>query len=77
MSKTIEITLDDHCADIISKEVDAGKYASASELVHEAIQLLEKQKSLVFIENIIEEAEKSGEVQNFSKQEFIAQMKAK
>lgn len=76
MGKTIEIKLDEHCAAVIAQEVAAGTYTSASELVHEAIQLLEKQKSKVYIENIIQKAEASGEVEDFSREQFIADMKA-
>ena len=71
----MEIQLDEHCAEIAAQEVATGTYASASELVHEAIQLLEKQKSKVYIENIIQKAEESGEVTDFSREQFIAQMK--
>lgn len=43
MSKTIEITLDDHCASFLSSESLKGK--SANEVVHQAIKLFEKKQA--------------------------------
>lgn len=60
MSKTIEITLDEHCASLIQEEVAAGSYKSASELVHKAIQLLEKHSNLKHKENLIQEGQASA-----------------
>lgn len=77
MSKTIEITLDEHCAAIIKEEIAAGSYKNASEMVHQAIVLLEKQSSLKYIESLIKEGENSGKVMEFDRDKFIAEMKRK
>ena len=69
MSKTIEITLDDHCASFLSKESLKGK--SANEVVHQAIKLFEKKQAE---EVLIEELQKgmdSGFVENWSFDEWI------
>ncbi|MGD0662559.1 MAG: type II toxin-antitoxin system ParD family antitoxin [Syntrophorhabdales bacterium] len=40
---TINISLTPHLEDIIRKKVDSGLYASASEVVREALRLMEEQ----------------------------------
>ena len=42
MSKTVLITLSDHFQHLITNQVEAGHYASASEVVAAAMQLFEE-----------------------------------
>ena len=45
MSKTIEITLDEHCTQAIENAMTSGIYTDHNAVIHEALALLEKKQA--------------------------------
>jgi Arc/MetJ-type ribon-helix-helix transcriptional regulator len=43
MSKTIEVTLDDHCNNVIQTELDSGEYEGVNDVIHGDLIILEKE----------------------------------
>ncbi len=55
------ITLNDHLNDFVAREVTAGRYSSASEVVSAGLRLLEtEEQKLTTLRAALEEGESSG-----------------
>jgi len=78
MPKNTSILLGDYFDKFISKQVETGKYSSASEVVRAALRLFEQeenQKKELIKE--LKKGEKSGLVKNFDRKKFIDGLHAK
>ena len=61
MPNNASITLDDHLNDFVAREVTAGRYSSASEVVSAGLRLLEtEEQKLTTLRAALEEGESSG-----------------
>ena len=61
MAKNTSIILNDHFETLISRKVESGEYASASEVVRAALRLLEeKEARLEALRRALVEGEQSG-----------------
>ena len=61
MSNNPSITLDDHLNEFVDREVMAGRYSSASEVVSAGLRLLEtEEQKLSTLRAALEEGESSG-----------------
>lgn len=72
MAKNTSILLGDYFDKFIAKQVETGKYSSASEVVRAALRLFEyeeNQKKELIKE--LKKGEKSGRVKNFNKKKFL------
>jgi putative addiction module CopG family antidote len=72
MSKTIKVTLDDHCTLAIENALTSGKYQNATAVVQEAIALFEKKQAE---ETLVAELQKgidSGFVEDFNFDHWLA-----
>lgn len=66
MGKNTSISLGDHFERFIQKEVAAGRYSSASEVVRTALRLLEVEESKIkVLRSALEEGENSQIVEDF------------
>ena len=75
MSKTIEVTLDDHCNKVIQTELDSGEYEGVSDVIHEALIILEKKKAMAKLDTELQKGIDSGFDHNFSYPEWLKSVK--
>lgn len=78
MGRNTSISLGQHFEEFIKSEVDSGRYNSASEVVRDALRILEKRKEQDDrLLSALKAGEDSGYSGNFTAAEFLAEMKAK
>lgn len=76
MAQNTSISLDDHFANFLSREVETGRYRSASEVVRAALRLLEDQETqMAALRSALIVGEDSGEPQEFDFDAFVASKK--
>ena len=74
MNKNTSISLSDHFAEFVDRQVDTGKYASASEVVRAGLRLLEEHEDhIAAVRAALIEGEQSGEPQPFDVKAMIAE----
>lgn len=77
MAQNTSISLDDHFSDFLQREVDSGRYRSASEVVRAGLRLLEDHETrLAALRAALEAGEASGEPAAFDFDAFIARKKS-
>ena len=75
-SGNTSISLGDHFADFIDRQVEGGRYVSASDVVRAGLRLLEERESkLVVLQAALSEGEASGDFQDFDTDRFLASMR--
>lgn len=78
MARNTSISLGTHFADFIDKQVEEGRYGSASDVVRAGLRLLEEREAqMKALRKSLEEGEASGEPQPFDEQAFLSEMRAK
>ncbi|TQO19240.1 antitoxin ParD1/3/4 [Rhodoglobus vestalii] len=76
MAQNTSISLDDHFARFLSREVEAGRYRSASEVVRAALRLLEDQETqMAALRAALIAGEDSGAPEDFDFDAFVASKK--
>jgi len=76
MATNTSISLDDHFADFLARQVSTGRYRSSSEVVRAALRLLEDQETrLAALRGALIDGEESGEPEPFDFDAFIAAKK--
>ena len=74
MAKNTSITLGPHFDEFISKQVNTGRFGSASEVIRAGLRMLEDSESkLETLRNLLNEGEQSG-IADYSYDEFIAEL---
>ena len=78
MAKNTSILLGEHFEKFISREVSAGKYGSAREVVRTALRILEseEEKKSALIKALTK-GEKSKRIENFDAKAHLAQLHKK
>ena len=77
MAQNTSISLDDHFAGFLSREVATGRYRSASEVVRAGLRLLEDQEThMAALRVALIAGEESGEPENFDFDAFVASKKS-
>jgi len=78
MSKNTSILLGDHFNKFISREVESGRYSSASDVVRSALRLLEIEENRIkWLRNELEIGEKSGFVENYDPKKHLQEIRKK
>ncbi|WP_156761052.1 type II toxin-antitoxin system ParD family antitoxin [Microbacterium karelineae] len=73
MAQNTSISLDDHFSAFLSREVDSGRYRSASEVIRAGLRLLEdRETQLAALRAALVSGENSGEAEEFDFDAFIA-----
>lgn len=74
MAKNTSISLGDHFDGFIARQLDSGRYGSASEVVRAALRLLENSESRMdALRRMLDEGEQSG-LTEYSYETFIAEL---
>lgn len=77
MAQNTSISLDDHFAGFMSREIASGRYRSASEVVRAGLRLLEDQETrMAALRAALDEGERSGEPDDFDFDAFIESKRA-
>lgn len=76
MATNTSISLDDHFADFLAREVSTGRYRSASEVIRAGLRLLEDQETqMAALRAALIAGEESGEPEDFDFDAFIVAKK--
>lgn len=76
MALNTSISLDDHFAEFLTREVESGRFRSSSEVVRAGLRLLEDQETqLAALRALLVAGEQSGEPEEFDFDAFIASKK--
>jgi antitoxin ParD1/3/4 len=77
MAKNTSMSLGDHFASFIDRQVRAGRYGSASDVVRAGLRLLEEHEARVrALQDALIAGEQSGEPEPFDFEAFKARKKA-
>lgn len=75
MAKNTSILLGDYFNSFIDKQIQSGKYASASEVIRAALRLFEHEESKKSeLINELKKGEKSGFIKDFDRTSFLNQL---
>ncbi|GJD51782.1 Antitoxin ParD1 [Methylobacterium crusticola] len=76
MARNTSISLGDHFAQFIDRQVEGGRYGSASDVVRAGLRLLEEREAkLGALRAALIEGEESGDFQEFDTDGFLASMR--
>jgi antitoxin ParD1/3/4 len=78
MAKNTSVLLGDYFENFVSKQVESGRYSSASDVIRTALRSLEKEEKLK--DSLIKElkkGEKSGIYKNFQRDKFLNKLHQK
>ena len=74
MAKNTSITLGDHFDEFIARQLETGRFGSASEVVRAGLRMLEDAETkLETLRNLLDEGEASGPA-DYTYEEFVADM---
>ncbi|MBW9090576.1 type II toxin-antitoxin system ParD family antitoxin [Rhizobium wenxiniae] len=78
MARNTSISLGDHFAGFIDRQVESGRYGSASDVVRAGLRLLEEHEARVkALQDALIAGEESGEPQPFDNEAFLKRMREK
>ena len=78
MTKHTSVKIDDHFSEFIVRQVDQGRYESASDVVQAGLRLLEEyEKKLEALRAALIEGEESGQPQPFDLEAFLEEMRSR
>ncbi len=76
MAKNTSISLGDHFAEFVQRQVEEGRFGSASDVLRAGLRLLEEQEAkLAALRAALVEGEQSGASTTFDFDQFIAERK--
>lgn len=75
MSKSTSVLIDGHFETFIKERVERGRFASANEVVHAALKRFEDEElRRERLDEALREGVESGFVENFDRDEFLAEL---
>jgi antitoxin ParD1/3/4 len=78
MAKNTSILLGDYFDEFINRQVKAGRFSSASEVIRAALRMFEQEESKkTALINELKKGEKSGFVENFDSETFLKELRKK
>lgn len=77
-NKNTSVTLGKHFEDIITKSIQSGRYASASEVVRAGLRYVEEEEQkIALLRQAIEAGENSGYVENFDPVKHLEELNSR
>ena len=77
MATNTSISLDEHFSSFLAREVAAGRYRTASEVVRAGLRLLEDQETrMSALRSALITGEESGDAESFDFEAFVAAKKS-
>lgn len=78
MGKNTSVVLGDHFENFIASNVETGRYGSASEVIRDALRLLEEhQEKRALLNQALIKGEESGFIDNFDPDELLNELHSK
>ena len=78
MSRNTSVILGEYFDEFIKKEIESGRYKSASEVIRSGLRILEEEKHKIeLINEALVTGEKSGKPKKFDNESFKKRMKKK
>jgi antitoxin ParD1/3/4 len=72
MAKNTSISLGEHFGGFIERQIEAGRYGSASEVLRAGLRLLEERETrMSVLRRALEEGERSGPAFDFDFEQFL------
>ncbi len=72
MAQNFSVTLDDPLAQFVGEQIDSGRFATASEVIHAGLRMLEDRATkLKLLHEALDEGENSGPAEEFDFDAFI------
>jgi len=66
----MNVSLMPELQELVNEKVRSGQYSSSDEVVSAALQLLKEREAEEFLENLLQEAEESGEPTEMTEQDW-------
>jgi antitoxin ParD1/3/4 len=77
VSRNTSVVLGDHFAGFVDRQVESGRYATASEVVRAGLRLLEEQEAkLEALRRAIDDGDASGPAEPFDVDAYVADRRA-
>lgn len=77
MGRSTSVTLSEHFAEFVARQISEGRYGSASEVIRAGLRLLEEREArLASLRAALVEGERSGPAERFDVEEFFAEMES-
>lgn len=80
MTRTITFQPNEELSNFIERQIECGNFNNQSEVVRASLRLLQEkvaESKLQQLRNLIDEAEKSPRIKNWTVEEFLARVKNK
>ncbi|AYD00050.1 type II toxin-antitoxin system ParD family antitoxin [Neorhizobium sp. NCHU2750] len=78
MARNTSVSLGDHFTVFVDRQVESGRYGSASDVVRAGLRLLEEHEARIkALQDALIAGEESGEPQPFDNEEFMKRMREK
>ncbi len=76
MAQNLSVTLDDPLAQFVGEQIDSGRFATASEVIHAGLRMLEdREMRLRLLHEALDEGENSGPAEELDFDAFKHEMR--
>lgn len=76
MAQNLSVTLDDPLAQFVGEQIDSGRFATASDVIHAGLRMLEdREMRLRLLHQALDEGENSGPAEEFDFDAFKQEMR--
>jgi antitoxin ParD1/3/4 len=77
MNKPVKVTVSEHAASFVTRELESGRFGSAEEVVEAGLRLLEEeQEKIEKLRELLIEGENSGDTVPFDPEALMASVRA-